>query len=802
MKFGRFAAYLMGIGSVGLAFLICTYTVRGQEQSLRPGFERVATAITNAIRWEMDDKQLPSVAIALVDADGVIWADAFGFADAAKTRPASVQTLYRVGSVSKLFTDIAVMQLVEEGLIDLDTSIAHYLPEFSPHNPYETAITARMLMSHRSGLVREPPVGHYFDPREPNLLDTVMSLNRTALVYPPGEKTKYSNAAVSVVGLLVERLDGQRHAAAPFADIVRRRILEPLGMETSRFVLDAATRPLAVESVMWGYDGRQFPAPTFDLGTLPAGNLYSSVREQAYFIEALLAGGVRRGHRILQLASLAEMFRRQYDGGHAPEREFGLGFVLSELDSHRRVGHGGAVYGCATELALLPDENLGVIVVASKDCANHVVQRLASFALRTVLAERNGQPPIEWQRTMAVGTRAARELAGEYRRAEKTPGPEYATLLARGEELVLEWGVFRGNVRRRSDRLVVDDVLWGDKAIDIVSPSAIRIDGAEYRRLADQPPPPIPERLQGLVGEYGWDHNILFLYERHGRLHALIEWFFDYPLTEIDSNTFAFPDYGLYHGERLVFDRDAAGVARGVTAAEVHFERRAVSGDRGPIFRIEPVRPIAELRVEALQATPPTEVRDFLPPDLVAPTALDDSIRLDIRYASERNFLGVPVYEEALAFLQRPAAEALVRAHRRLAERGYGLLIHDAYRPWYVTKIFYDATPGAMKHFVANPQLGSRHNRGCAVDVTLFDRVTGHALEMVSGYDEFTERAYPDYPGSSHRARWHRELLRSALEAEGFQVYEYEWWHFDFQDWQRYPILNEPFARIAVGKSD
>ncbi len=153
-------------------------------------------------------------------------------------------------------------------------------------------------------------------------------------------------------------------------------------------------------------------------------------------------------------------------------------------------------------------------------------------------------------------------------------------------------------------------------------------------------------------------------------------------------------------------------------------------------------------------------------------------------------------YDEPRAFMQRPAAEALVRAHRALAAYGYGILIHDAYRPWYVTKMFWDATPEDMKIFVANPANGSRHNRGAAVDLTLYDLQSGNPIEMVGTYDEFTERSYPNYMGGTSRQRWHRELLRRVMEDQGFNVYEFEWWHFDHEDWEKYPIMNWTFDAI------
>ena len=194
---------------------------------------------------------------------------------------------------------------------------------------------------------------------------------------------------------------------------------------------------------------------------------------------------------------------------------------------------------------------------------------------------------------------------------------------------------------------------------------------------------------------------------------------------------------------------------------------------------------------------PPVESGEFRADDLVELTSLDASIRLDIRYATPNNFLGRPVYTQARAFLQRPAAEALVRAHQRLRAQGYGILVHDGYRPWSVTKLFWDATAPEKRDFVADPARGSRHNRGCAADVTLYEMRSGKAVEMPSQYDEMSERAYPDYTGGSEESRRLRMLLRDVLEGEGFTVYEYEWWHFDYKDWRRYRISDVPFQRLS-----
>jgi zinc D-Ala-D-Ala dipeptidase len=198
----------------------------------------------------------------------------------------------------------------------------------------------------------------------------------------------------------------------------------------------------------------------------------------------------------------------------------------------------------------------------------------------------------------------------------------------------------------------------------------------------------------------------------------------------------------------------------------------------------------------AQSPAPPREEGNFRPSKLVELVKLDPTFRLDIRYATPHNFMGRPVYTEARAFLQMPAAEALVRAHGKAKEKGYGLLIFDAYRPWHVTKLFWDTFP-QFKDYLADPAKGSRHNRGCAVDLTFFDLKTGKEVEMPSPFDDFTERAHPDYQGGTEPQRKARDLLRTLMESEGFAVYENEWWHFDYEGWREYAIQDVSYSEIG-----
>jgi len=296
-------------------------------------------------------------------------------------------------------------------------------------------------------------------------------------------------------------------------------------------------------------------------------------------------------------------------------------------------------------------------------------------------------------------------------------------------------------------------------------------------------PAPASLEWRPLLGEYVNNDKTVIVLENGGKLYALLKQAQPGPMQPVAENAFY---------------RDRRGKVSHLKLDDVIYTRKPLGPEEGAAqLKVEPVRPVKTLIKEALAAQPPTETGDFLPTDLVELKTLDKTIKLDVRYATSNNLFGTVFYSQPRAFLQRAPAEALVRVNRKLKESGYGLLVHDGYRPWYVTKVFWDATPQDKKVFVADPSKGSRHNRGAAVDLSLYDLKTGRPVEMVSTYDETTDRAHPNYPGGTSLQRWHRDLLRSAMEAEGFTVYEAEWWHFDYKDWQRYRIGNERFENIG-----
>ena len=748
-------------------------------------YSQAADQLRRMIAHEMETKQIPALGIALVRDQSIVWAEGFGWADQEEQNACTVQTVHRVGSVSKLFTDIGIMQLAEGGEIDLDAPVTRYLADFQPENPFGEPITLRHLMSHRAGLVREPPRGNYFDDTQPSLAQTVASLNSTRLVYAPGTRTKYSNAGIAVVGAVLEETQGK-----PFAEYLKSALLSPAGMEDSAFEPTPELNARLARAFMWTLDGRRFEAPDFQLGMAPAGSLYSTVIDLSRFMSILFKGGSGPSGVLLQPSTLEQMWTPQF-AQEGQTQGYGIGFRISQLDGRRMVGHGGAIYGFATQLSLLPDDNLGAVVISTLDISNDAAGRIARQALRAMLAVESESTLPELQLTTQIDSQLARRLAGSY-----SDGNETLRIRIQDGEAHYQAGRLRGRLRSLGGRLIRDGRLGYGEAFELHDDGTLSAWGRTFTPIDPAAPPPSPQPWQGLIGEYGWDHNTLYILEEAGGLNALIEWAFQYPLKEESENVFSFPDYGLYPDEKLVFSRDSSGYATQVEAAGVVFKRRQAGMPAGETFRITPVRPVEELRREALQAQPPSQSAELRQPEFVDLAALDATIRLDIRYAGSNNFMSAVFYRQPRAFMQRPAAQALLAAHRSLKDKGYGLLIHDAYRPWYVTKMFWDATPEEQKIFVANPANGSRHNRGAAVDLTLYDLGNGEAVEMVGGYDEFSDRSFPEYPGGTSLQRWRRDLLRSAMQAQGFQVYQYEWWHFDYQDWEQYPVLNLTFEEI------
>ena len=769
----------LGVCAALATFVLPNGTRAERAPSLRP---EAAGSLDAFIAHEIRQKDLPAFSVALVDDQHVIWSKDYGMARPNDSVRASATTVYRAGAISQVLTDIAILQLAERGKLDLDAPLTRYLPTL--HFDTRTPITLRELMTHRAGLEREPPIGGLTDDTTRTLRDIVQRLDSAPLVFPPGTRTHPSDAGVALAGYVIESTQRQ-----PFATYVRGAVLSPLGMSHSAFARTPAVTAALAAGHLWTYDPRSLPAPTFDIGAAPAEGLYTTAGDLAQVLRALFAGGRVLGSRTLDAA-----MRPAICGADTARTT--LGFRLTTLDRRRELVQHGVLYGVTSEIAALPDDKLGVVAITTEDEALGVTNRVAALALRIMLAQRNhaALPPLDT--TSDVPPALAHDLAGEY-----AGGDRVVDLFQSLGHLYLEdaRGGERADLRLLGDTLVDDGRLAFGVRVRRAGDSAIVVGGDTLRRVAEPEPAPAAEAWRGLIGEYGPDYRTVYVLERNGALELLVDWFVRYPLAPVSAGTFRMPDRGAYAGEAVAFSRSPTGRATSLTLGSVGYARRVTGPEDGSQFRITPLRPPAELRAEAMAAQPPRETGTFRPADLVELVRLDTTIKLDIRYATSNNFMGTPLYQEARAFMQRPAAEAVVRASAWLRARGFGLLIHDAYRPWFVTKMFWDATPDDKKMFVADPSSGSKHNRGCAVDLTLYDLATGQPVTMTGGYDEMTDRSYPDYPGGTSRQRWLRALLRRAMDMQGFTVDKEEWWHFDYKDWRDYGIGNVPFDRIASG---
>ena len=171
------------------------------------------------------------------------------------------------------------------------------------------------------------------------------------------------------------------------------------------------------------------------------------------------------------------------------------------------------------------------------------------------------------------------------------------------------------------------------------------------------------------------------------------------------------------------------------------------------------------------------------------------NITFDIKYASTDNFTNTQIYAQPCAFLHDAAAHALLLVAADLQTAGYGLCVFDAYRPWRVTDYFWQNFPDSHL-YLADPEHGSRHNRGCAIDLTLYDLSTGAQIEMPSAYDEFNEKSHLSYMGGTPAQNAARATLQTAMLAHDFTSHPHEWWHFDYKDWQNFAVRDDAFEQL------
>lgn len=719
---------------------------------------KIGEATLSALEHERAARSIPSIMVGIVDHGGLVWSGGAGYADAGGKTPVNADTLYGIGSLTQLIAGEVLRSLAARDVVDIDAPVQRYLPSFQPRNPFGGEITLRNLLEHRSGLVREPPQGNYFDAQAATLAETVTSLNATALVVKPGTEYKYSNAGYAVIGRVLEVV-----SSSSFEQVLQKEVFTPLQM--ARTSLHPTDKAAVAHALLAPFDGERFTAPMFAMGIAPSVGAYSSVADLARFAQTLLAR---------EPGSPSDTFTR------------------SKFEGRDVISYSGAAYGYVSDVTLLPADGIGIITLLAIEDATPALHRIRDFTARQVLAALKKQRGPAVTKTDAVPIGLAHRLDGHY-----SDGARSLDIRIVDQRLFIEAPAVVGELRQRAGRLVIDDIATfrDDLQVDTKA-RTVSLDGATYRRVSWEKPVAASAELEGLIGEYGWNHNFVRIYERDGEAYARVEWSHHHKLERLAGDTYRFPDVGPYAHEEMRFTRDERGIGMAVSLSGFVLPRRDFGAELEARSRTN-ARFVPDLLVGARKMSPPAQPKGLRKPDLVAVNALEPSTKLDVRYATNDNFMGYPFYDSPRFFLQRPAANALIRAHRKLGEQGLGIVLIDGYRPWYVTRMFWDSVPPESRAFVADPSQGSRHNRGCAADISLFDRATGEIVDMPGRYDEPSSRSSPLHLGGTSLQRWRRDLLKRAMEAEGYDVYTNEWWHFDYGEWRKYPVMNLEFAEVA-----
>ena len=572
-----------------------------------PDYTQAIQRLSKAVCEQMDVHGIGGVAVALVDDQRLVHAAGFGTAKA--------DTIFRAGSISKVFNAVAIMQLVEQGKLDLDAPISRYGRQFSLVVPFDDApaVTLRQLLCHRSGMTRESPVGGYLDASEPSLADTVASVRDCPMISRPNSDTRYSNVGPSLAGQILTAVAG-----VPYHEYQQKHVLGPLGMTSSAFLLKEIARERLAPAAMRIADGRggfvRGVAPLFDLGTIPAGNLYTTAEDLAKFVSMLAAGGRATGGRIISEKSLAEMSKRQLVDTET-QGIFGLAFKVSQFREHKSLSHMGAVYGYTSSFMFLPGEKLGVVILSNEDIAAGPIDKLTQLALGLMVEAKLGEKMPPAAKTIDIAPQDLLPLAGEYESPShwaeievvhgKLVGniagqPITLTPVAKSPESgdcpnfrISENGTVPFNVSFLADSRLLNsspvefecDAAGKVVAFTAMAQKFTRVDEGDSPIFADAKIGTVPSAADvpplwsQYVGVYGPPFIPLAISIRHGHLYAMIENELDYRLIPASRQVFVCPP-GMYRQEHLVFLTDAEGKVRGASIAGMYLRRRGADNGR------------------------------------------------------------------------------------------------------------------------------------------------------------------------------------------------------------------------------
>ncbi len=475
-----------------------------RPELLTPGdWEYLKTHLRWYILRGMRKAGVPAVSIALVENQQLVWAEGFGYADRERRVPATPETVYQIGSITKVVNALAVMQLVEQGRMHLDRPITDYLPDFSMRTrwPQAAPITPRALLCHHAGLPTYLLKGFFSNE---SLAELLHELRDEHLAFEPHTVFNYSNLGSDLLGLAVERLTG-----LPYSEALRRQLFTPLGMQLTGFVPDGQIGMHLARGYV--HDRPVLPTPIRDV---PAGGLYSNVLDLARLMRAVLAGGELDNTRVLGENAIRATFEPQYNGLPLDfGQRFGLGWMLGGLpieDGGQQAWHNGGTKAFVSQLALLPESKLGVVVLANTEHAGNLVYEIAETALRLALEIRRGValPKKSFQPEVVLAREALAERVGDYSLmgslARISLGKKRLRLHVLKHVLDL--------VPLATNRFRVEYNLLGLKSVPIPFPPVefAQVGGRKFALLRDRvvvpaekiPPYSIPETWQRCVGEY------------------------------------------------------------------------------------------------------------------------------------------------------------------------------------------------------------------------------------------------------------------------------------------------------------
>jgi CubicO group peptidase (beta-lactamase class C family) len=361
----------------------------------------IMAAVISALQV-MDLASVTGVTVALVDAEsGFTWTQGFGYADTQRGVRVNEQTLFGLASISKTFTAVAVMQLVEAGVIDLDEPIVTYLPEFSTKPDLEGGgdyrkVTARMLLSHASGLYPDfiasgaATSAGYYPGFMDNFLDTLAGFN---MLYPEASAFTYANNSFTLLGILVAEMSGRDSYFDGFAGYMQDKVFDPIGMGLTTFALGDPHMPYLALPYANALTREEF----IYYNALPAGGIFSNAQDMARFMHMLLSGGIYGGTRVLSRDSVGKMIEIQDFGFEeapdflVPNMRPGLGLLHSTgIDGFVHVGHGGNLIHYHSDMAFDLDSGIGVLVSTNSITGAGVERVLSNAILQAAVFEKTG----------------------------------------------------------------------------------------------------------------------------------------------------------------------------------------------------------------------------------------------------------------------------------------------------------------------------------------------------------------------------------------------------------------------------